>query len=149
MKKLTTLLIAFSFASFVKAQQQFSKEQLEVQQVVVNMFQALSNRDSFALKLYCFPGVTFYEYGQVWGIDTLISKAIKNNRATDFKRTNTFDFINIEIDKAQAWLTYRLTSVIVKDSKEVSMEWLETVVIAIHDKHWKLKHLHSTLLKKN
>lgn len=149
MKKIATLLIAFSFTLFVKGQQQFSNKQHELQQVIVNVFQALSNRDSIALKSYCFPDVTFYEYGQIWNIDTLISKAIKNNRTTDYKRTNTFDFINVEIDKAQAWLTYRLTSIIVKDSNEVSMQWLETVVVAIYDKHWKVKHLHSTLLKKS
>lgn len=79
----------------------------------------------------------------------LISKAITMNQSADFKRINTFDFISVETDKTKAWLTYRLNSVITKDSKETVIQWLETVVLAIKDKEWKIKHLHSTLLKKS
>jgi hypothetical protein len=113
------------------------------------MFQALSNRDSIALKSYCFPDVTFYEYGQIWNIDTLISKAITMNPSADFKRINTFDFISTETDKTKAFLTYRLSSVITKDYKETVIQWLEIVVLATQEKQWKVKHLHSTLIKRN
>ena len=149
MKKITILIIAFSITVFAQGQQQFSKEQKELQQTVVNMFEALSNRDSMALKSYCFSDVTFYEYGQIWNIDTLIRKAITMNQSADFKRINTFDFINVETDKTKAWLTYRLSSVITKDSKETVIQWLETVVLAIQEKQWKVKHLHSTLIKRS
>ena len=149
MKKITILIIAVSITVFVQGQQRFSKEQKELQQTVVNMFEALSNRDSMALKSYCFSDVTFYEYGQIWNIDTLIRKAITMNQSADFKRINTFDFINVETDKTKAWLTYRLSSVITKDSKETVIQWLETVVLAIQEKQWKVKHLHSTLIKRS
>ena len=149
MKKITILIIAFSITVFAQGQQRFSKEKKELQQTVVNMFEALSNRDSMALKSYCFSDVTFYEYGQIWNIDTLIRKAITMNQSADFKRINTFDFINVETDKTKAWLTYRLSSVITKDSKETVMQWLETVVLAIQEKQWKVKHLHSTLIKRS
>ena len=149
MKKITILIIAVSITVFVQGQQRFSKEQKELQQTVVNMFEALSNRDSMALKSYCLPDVTFYEYGQIWNIDTLIRKAITMNQSADFKRINTFDFISVETDKTKAWLTYRLSSVITKDSKETVIQWLETVVLAIQEKQWKVKHLHSTLIKRS
>ena len=149
MKKILFLTIALSITTFSQAQQLFSKKQLEIQQTVVKMFQSLSNRDSIALKYYCSPDITLYEYGQIWNIDTLIRKAITMNQSADFKRTNTFDFINIKTDEAIAWATYRLTSVITKENKETVTQWLETVVLSRHNKMWKVKHLHSTLTKRN
>ena len=118
MKKTIFLTIAIFFAALLQGQQLFSKEQQEIQQTVVKMFQALSNRDSIALKYYCSSDVTFYEYGQIWNIDTLIRKAIAMNQSADFKRTNTFEFINTESSKTTAWVTYRLNSIITKDAKK-------------------------------
>lgn len=69
--------------------------------------------------------------------------------SVDFKRTNTFDFITITIDKTMAWATYRLNSIVFKDGKQVTVEWLETVTLINEKKRWKLKHLHSTLIKRN
>lgn len=112
------------------------------------MFQALSDRDSIALKYYCSPAVTLYEYGQVWNIDTLIKKAITMNRSADFERTNTFEFINTESVKTTAWVTYRLNSVITKDAQKTIIQWLETVVLVKQRKHWKVEHLHSTMIKR-
>ncbi len=148
MKKIIFLTLALSITALLQAQQLLSKKQIEIQQTVVKMFQALSNRDSIALKFYCSPDITLYEYGQTWNIDTLIRKAITMNQSADFKRTNTFDFINIKTDETTAWATYWLSSFITKDAKETAIQWLETVVLSRHKKMWKIKHLHSTLIKK-
>ncbi len=113
------------------------------------MFDALSTRDSLSLKDYCTADVTLYEYGQVWNIDTLILKAITQNRATDFKRINTFYFINTHVDKSTAYVTYRLQSVITRDGKPENLQWMETVVLIKEKKNWKVKHLHSTLIKRS
>ena len=149
LKKIIFLTIAISVTALLQAQQLFSKKQIEVQQTVVKMFQALSNRDSIALKSYCSPDITLYEYGQIWNIDTLIMKAITMNQSADLKRTNTFDFINTETDKTKAWVTYRLSSVITRDTKETVIQWLETVVLERQNKQWKVKHLHSTVIKRS
>lgn len=149
MKKIAFLTITFSATTFLHAQQLFSKKQQKIQQTVVKMFQALSDRDSINLKYYCSPDITLYEYGQIWTIDSLIRKTIVMNQSADFKRTNTFDFINTETDKTTAWVTYRLSSVITRDAKETVMQWLETVVVSKQKKLWKVKHLHSTLIKKS
>ena len=113
------------------------------------MFDALSNRDSVSLKNYCTADITLYEYGQVWNIDTLILKAITQNQAADFKRTNSFDFINTLADKTTAWITYRLQSAITRNGKQEKIQWLETVVLVKERKQWKVKHLHSTLIKRS
>ena len=148
MKKISLLLITFSISAMLMAQEQLSTSQLAVQQTVIKMFDALSNRDSVSLKAHCTADITLYEYGQVWSIDTLILKAITLNQSADFKRINTFDFINTTADKTMAWVTYRLQSVIMKDGKQVTILWLETVVLVREKKQWKVRHLHSTLMKR-
>ena len=149
MKKTIFLSIAITVTAFLQAQQLFSTKQQEIQQTVVKMFQALSDRDSIALKSYCSPDITLYEYGQIWNMDTLIRKGITMNQSADFKRTNTFDFINTETDKTKAWITYRLSSVITKDTKETTIQWLETVFLERLNNQWKVKHLHSTVIKRS
>ena len=149
MKKVSLLLIALSSSAMLMAQEQLSSSQQAVQQTVIKMFDALSNCDSVSLKLYCTADITLYEYGQAWNIDTLILKAITLNQSADFKRTNSFDFINITTDKTTAWVTYYLNSAITRDGKQATVQWLETVVLVKERKQWKVKHLHSTLIKRS
>ncbi len=149
MKKISLLLIVFFFSALLHAQVQFTKNQQAVQQTVINMFEALSNRDAISLKASCSDDITLYEYGQVWNMDSLILKAITQNQSGDFKRTNTFDFINTTTDKTMAMVNYRLQSAITKDGKQTTVQWLETVVLVKEKKQWKVKHLHSTLIKRS
>ena len=149
MKKTAGFLTAILCYSLIQAQQSTTNNQQAPQQAVVKLFDALSNRDSVNLKVYSTADVTLYEYGQVWNIDTLIQKAITSNQSADFKRTNSFEFINTTVDKTMAWVTYRLQSVIFKDGKQTTVQWLETVVLVKERKRWKVKHLHSTLIKRS
>lgn len=149
MRKSIFLTIAILFAAQLQGQPLLSEEQQEIQQTVVNLFEALSNRDSVSLKAHCTTDITLFEYGQIWTLDTLINKAITKNTDPDFKRTNSFEFISTEKDINTAWVTYRLTSVIFKNSKQTTVQWLETVVLANERKQWKVKHLHSTLIKRS
>ena len=71
------------------------------------------------------------------------------NTAVDFKRTNTFEFIRTETDKNIAWVTYKVSSAITKDRKQITIQWLETVVLERQNKQWKVKHLHSTVIKRS
>lgn len=149
MKIIKLVLITFSFTGLLQAQPSLTKSQHAVQQTVVKVFDALSNRDSASLKLYCADDVTLYEYGQVWNIDTLITKAIVLNTATDFKRVNTFNFINTTVKKNTAWATYNLQSEITSNGKQRIVQWMETVVLVKEKKRWKIKVLHSSLIKRN
>ena len=148
-KKIPLLLIAFSISAMLMAQKPLTTSQQAIQQTVIKMFEALSNRDSFSLKAHCTADITLYEYGQVWNIDTLILKAITLNQSADFKRTNSFEFINTTVDKNMALVNYRLQSAITKDGKQAIVQWLETVVLIKAKKQWKVKHLHSTLIKRS
>jgi ketosteroid isomerase-like protein len=149
MKKTGLLLPTFFCLTLLQAQQSTTKNQQAAQQTVIKMFDALSNRDSVSLKNYSTADITLYEYGQVWNIDTLILRAITLNQSADFKRTNSFEFINTTVDKTTAWVTYRLQSVMFRDGKQATVQWLETVVLVKEKKQWKVKHLHSTLTKRS
>ena len=147
MKKILLFLLAISFATLLKAQS--TESQQAAQQTVTKLFDALSNRDSVSLKKYCTDDIALYEYGMAWNMDTLINRAIRLNTSADFKRTNALDFINTTVNKDVAWTTYYLHSEITKDAKLVSIQWLETVVLVKERKRWKIKVLHSSLIKRS
>ena len=149
MKKMFLLLPAILSIALLQAQPSTTNNQQTVQQTVIKLFDALSNRDSVRLKAYCTADMTLYEYGQVWNMDTLILKAITQNVSTDFKRINTFNFIVTHVDKSTAWITYRLQSIISEVGAQVTLQWLETTVLVKEKKNWKVNHLHSTLIKRS
>ena len=149
MRKLQLLLVAIVCAAVLQAQPQSTESQQAVQQAVIKMFDALSIRDSAGIKIYCADDIALYEYGQVWNIDTLIKRAVTLNASSDFKRTNKLDFISTIVNKNTAWTTYYLNSEIMKDAKQTSIQWLETVVLVKEKKKWKLKVLHSSLIKRS
>jgi len=65
-KKITLLLIAFLFSTVLMAQEQLTISQQEVQQTVIKMFDALSNRDSSSLKIIALkilPCMNMARYG--------------------------------------------------------------------------------------
>lgn len=148
LKKITLLIIAISLSTFLQAQQLLTKDQQEVRQTVINFFEALSNRDSVSLRNYSSRDIALFENGSIWNVDTLILKAITLNTATDFKRINTIDFIGTTVNKNTAWATYNLHSEMIRNGKQVTVQWMETVVIVKEDKKWKIKLLHSTLIKR-
>ena len=147
MKKIILLLPVIFCIALLQAQQSTTNNQQAVQQTVIKLFDALSNRDSVQLKINCTDDIRLYEYGQTWNMDTLINKAIRLNTAPDFKRINTIEFINTTVRKKTAWATYNNQADITRKGKQTTVKWLETVVLVKEDKSWKIKVLHSTLIK--
>lgn len=148
LKKTSLLVIAVSFSTLLKAQLSPTNDQQKIQQTVINFFESLSNRDSVSLKSYSTTDITLFEYGRVWTLDTLIRRVIKLNTATDFKRVNSLEFINSSADKNTAWATYNLHSEITRAGKQVSIHWLESVILVREKKKWRIKVLHSTMIKR-
>jgi ketosteroid isomerase-like protein len=147
-KKVLLLIITISLNTLLQAQQLLTKDQREVQQTVVKLFASLSNRDSVSLKKYCAPDILLVEYGSIWNADSLILKAITSNTAADFKRLNNIDFINTTVNGNTAWATYNLQSEITRNGKQSTIQWKETVVLVKEKKRWRVKVLHSTLIKR-
>ncbi|MBD2705410.1 nuclear transport factor 2 family protein [Spirosoma sp. BT702] len=52
-------------------------------------------------------------------------------------------------DKTTAWVTYRLRSTIAKNANLTTVLLLETVALVKEKKRWKVRHLHSTLIKRS
>lgn len=141
------LFIALLFLVIVqpaRAQEAASKDQQAVQQTINHLFDALSDRDATSLKKYCTSDIVFYEYGQSWNLDTLIMKAITQNKATDFKRVNTLVFLDTQIQNDIAWATYNNKAEISQNGKHLTIIWLETVILVKQNNAWKMKLLHST-----
>lgn len=147
MLKIGFLFITLFLSATVSAQT-ISKEELAVQHTVENMFAALTHADTTALKLYCTSNVKFYEYGQIWTLDTIIQKAMQSKAIKDFKRSNKFDFVNTTTYKTTAWTTYNLQSEITRNGKLEKVHWMETVVLTKEKKRWRITLLHSTHIKR-
>jgi len=149
LKKIIILILAIYISTLLHAQQQLTKDQQEVNQTVINFFEAISNRNSADLKDNCTVDILLLENGSIWNADTLILKAITLNTATDFKRINTFDFINTTVAVNTAWVTYNLHSEITRNGKQSTVQWMETVIVIKEKQKWKIRVLHSTLIKRN
>ncbi len=146
--KIKLLFIALLFTASAHAQTSSTQEQIAIQQTIENLFAALTNADTTAMNKFTTKTVRFYEYGEVWPMDTLISKIMKDKSAPDFKRTNRFEFVNTTINKNTAWVTYYLQSTFTRNGKEDLVKWMETVVLIKDKKQWKIDVLHSTRLPK-
>ena len=146
-QKINLLLIALLLSAI--AYTQTMQQQKTVQQTVEKMFATLTTADTMALKTFVTANVHFYEYGQVWTIDSLIQKVTQSASIPDFKRTNSFEFVSIAINKNTAWVTYYLQSTFTRNGKEELVKWMETVVLIKQKKQWKINVLHSTRLPKN
>jgi hypothetical protein len=146
-QKLKILFLGCMLTATLNAQK-VSKEQSTIHQTVEIMFATLTNADTSALKNFVTSNVRFYEYGQVWNMDTLIQKVMQAKAIKDFKRNNSFQFKSTTIHKKTAWTTYYLESIITRNGKLETLNWLETVVLIREKGQWKIDVLHSTRIIK-
>ena len=147
-KILFFVLFIISTVRLLQAQEHPATSQQAVRQAIIKIFESLSDRDSVSLKNNCTADVLFFEYGQIWNLDTLIRKAIIQNTTTDFKRINSFNFIDTTVEGNTAWASYYLKSEFMRDGKQSFIQWLETVVLVKDKKRWRVKVLHSSLVKR-
>ena len=144
MKIISIFFLALSFSSHLKAQEKLTKDQREVQQTVMNIFDALSNRDSVVLKANCTADILIFEDGMVWNLDTLVRIVLTLKKLDDYNRVNKIEFIHTEVHKDVAWTTYHNQAEITANGKLRSVKWVETVILIRKEKKWKIKILHST-----
>ncbi len=83
----------------VRSHGKLTEKQQLVQKVIIDMFQALSDRDTDNLKSNCTPDIVVLENGIVWNLDTLTPKNNQNKAITDFNRINTYGNLIFEIVK--------------------------------------------------
>lgn len=118
-----------------------------VRSTIIEVYKQLSNRNVKKLKLYCTNDIQILESGRVWNLDTLVKK-INQNKSVDFKRVNKINFVNVHTEANIAWTTYNNRADIIKDGQRYKIHWLETAILIRDKKSWKVKVLHSTLIKR-
>jgi len=149
MKKiLLTIALCFGVSLLTNAQNKLTADQQEVQNIIVNVFQALADRNLNSLKSYCTEDVIVYESGLIWNMDTLIQK-INRPVPADFKRVNKIDFIKTTVKGNTAWVTCYNQADVTANGSAYTRRWLETSILINVKNKWKLETLHSTLLKKD
>jgi ketosteroid isomerase-like protein len=146
-KILLTITLCFGTTLLTTAQVKLTADQQEVQNVIVNVFQALADRNLNSLKSYCTEDVIVYESGLIWNMDTLTQK-INRPVPPDFKRLNKIDFIKTTVNGNTAWVSCYNQADITANGSVFTRRWLETSILIRAKKQWKLETLHSTLLKK-
>jgi ketosteroid isomerase-like protein len=144
MKIIAILFLANSIPGFLKAQEKQATDAHAVHQTVINLFDALSNRDTVMLKANCTADILLFEDGKVWNIDTMMSAIITLKKLNVYTRINKIEFIHTEIHNDVAWTTYHNQADINVNGKNRSVKWVETVILMRDGKKWKIKILHST-----
>ncbi|SHF13315.1 nuclear transport factor 2 family protein [Flavisolibacter ginsengisoli] len=122
------------------------KEKNKIEATVVGFFNGLSLVNADTLKFYVTPDFHLLEDGQVWNMDTLLSKIMpmKNSK---IERINTFKFIRTEQSGNMAWVSYNNSAEFRLGEKQQIMKWLESAVLIKRKGGWKIQLLHSTKLK--
>jgi ribonucleotide reductase beta subunit family protein with ferritin-like domain len=128
------------------AQKTPSKEQENVQQVIVKLFDGIAKQEMAQIKEQCTSNIMILESGEIWTLDTLIQK-IGQKRPADFTRVNTIDFIDTQIEGNTAWTSYNNRADISVNGQQRFVTWLETAILFKEMNKWKVKVLHSTLVK--
>lgn len=147
----TSVLVTFLIIIInnVNIAQNFTRQEQVVQQCIIKLFDEISINNAAGIKLYCLDDVKFYEYGQIWTIDTFLQKLSTLPGPSQYNRANKFDFVSTSVKGNIAWATYYLESTITRTGKTDIIKWMETVILLKEKNQWKLSVLHSTRLSKN
>ena len=148
MKKSLLILSASIFALvFSRAQAQTKADQTRVNEVVVTFFDGLAALDATLIKSQVTSDFLLLEDGAVWTVDTLINK-ISPLKSVRFKRVNHLTFIQTEIKGNTAWVAYRNIADMTINEQKSGREWLESAFLVKQGANWKIRVLHSTVVKR-
>jgi ketosteroid isomerase-like protein len=126
---------------------QKSGREAEIETTIIQFFTALSQLDINKMKLYCSEDIQVLENGTVWNMDSLVANTSKM-KGTNFRRSNTLDFIRTEVQGNVAWATYNNRANVTVNGSTMVIRWLETVILERKNKQWWIQVLHSTLIEK-
>lgn len=143
MKKLLLFVLLFPGLN-ARAQ---NAEESKVNQSLIKLFDALAVLDMKTIKEFSTKDLMILESGVIWNLDTIAHK-VENLNGASFSRTNHLEFVKTEIRGTTAWVVYRNAADMIINGLEVHRLWLESAVLVMEDKIWKVKLLHSTTLKK-
>lgn len=114
-------------------------------QVVIDYYQAMSDKNFEAMKSVSTSDFIIYEDGKIWNNDSLISLI-----STMPEASVTFDFkdFNFETDCNSAFVYYLNHGVItMNDTTRIEYHWIESAYIKKFGEELKLDFLNSTVAK--
>ena len=134
---LVLFILFFNVNSFCQ------KEKDSIEASISKFFDGLSQIDANKLKAYTTDDFILLENGQLWNMDTLISK-MSDPKNGGLKRVNKFQFIKTEQNGNVAWVSYHNSADFSLNEKKQTVNWLESAVLEKKNGRWKIKLLHST-----
>ena len=147
-KKICILFFLLFLVSTTTLFAQKQTDQQQVQQILRLVFEAFSEGSVAKMEQALTPDVKILETGEVWTLDTIRSYFARL-RPADFKRINTLDFFQTEVEGKMAFVSYHNTAAIHANGKDRMVKWLESAVLVKQGKSWRVKMLHSTRLETN
>src|SRR5215203_1954438 len=129
--------VGFSLTAFCQ------KEKDSIEASISRFFDGLSEINPDKLKAYATADFILLEEGQVWNMDTLITR-VTAPRNPGMRRINKFEFIKTEQTGNIAWVSYHNTADFSLNEKQQRVQWLESAVLRKESGRWKIKLLHST-----
>ena len=147
-KSFLLLLLLFTVTTF---NAQNNNEQTKVHQSVAKFFDGFSALDTIIVKQYSANDFILLEDGVVWNIDSIkvsFHQLKDQLKGASLVRVNHFDFIKTEVKGNSAWVAYNNTADFTFNNvKKRKIEWLESTFLVKEGNIWKIKLLHSTILK--
>jgi len=143
---LTIVVSSISVAAQTPALQSFTTEELKVNETVIKFFDALTELDNAKLKLQITKDFLLLEDGLVWNTDSL-TMYFEPMKKMNITRLNKFNFIKTVITNNTAWTAYYNTADMKMGQRQLVKDWLESAVLTKEGGSWKVKLLHSTVIK--
>jgi ketosteroid isomerase-like protein len=146
MTRVTVFFILLFTSSFSFSQQQQTDEQ-QIKALIQHAFDGVwSDFDAKAVDEYHTPDFLLLEHGEVWTNDIIKGYQVKGRaNSNGIKRTNSFEFLKVEVTGSRAWCAYKNFATISKDNEVVKkLEWLESANAIKTPSGWKLILMHST-----
>lgn len=115
----------------------------DAQSVIVQVFDAISERNEQKLRSLCTEDILVIEDAKLWNIDSLTSFMTKPV-PPDYKRINTFKIISNITSDSISCISYENTAQISGKGNRYEIVWMETAILTLETNQWRLKLLHST-----
>jgi hypothetical protein len=153
MKKFAFIfLICFTQTAFAQ-----NNNKVELEKTIENSFQEIwSELDETQIGKFYTTDFTLFEDGQIYNIDSVRNVITgqkqqfgsDENKMHKFGRNNRFEFIESSADGNTGWISYRNFAEFTMDGTPIAnVQWLESAILIRTEEGWKIRFLHSTMVK--
>ena len=136
---LTLFLLTVSFL----ASAQDAKDSMAVVQLIKADYKALGENDVEAHKRHCTADYQLIEEGELWTLEKEIEYML-SKKGQPLVRTDTFQFISVQVKGDMAFVVYDLRSAITRSGTTKHYHWMESAVMVRSNGTWKIRLIHST-----